>query len=137
MSSGRFPREAGRGQPRARGAPGPSKAGAGREAVRGPRSRGREARGYLALGAADGAQSPEEDGQQRHEDEAAVGQGNALGSGGRPGAGGGHSLRPGAAVLRLRHGACSRRAPGTRPPYRPEVRHTAPRVSARQQGARC
>lgn len=72
-----------------------------------------EPRGYLALGAADGAQRPEEDGQQRHEDEAAVSQRHTLGGSGRPGGRGGPGPDPrpgpgpgGAAVVRrgLLHG---------------------------------
>lgn len=67
-------------------------------------------RRYLALSAADGAQRPEEDGQQRHEDETAVGQRHALGGGGRAGGRGGAG--PGAVVRRgLLHGGCSPRAP--------------------------
>lgn len=56
---------------------------------------------YLAAGAAHRAQGAEEDGQQRHEQEAAVGQRDALGRVGRPRRAVGWSASRGAAVVRV------------------------------------
>lgn len=59
---------------------------------------------YLAAGAAHGAQGAEEDGQQRHEQEAAVGQRDALGRGRRPRRAVGCAACLGAAVVRVAEG---------------------------------
>lgn len=61
-------------------------------------------RPYLAAGAAHGAQGAEEDGQQRHEQEAAVGQRDALGRGGRPCGAVGRAASLGAGVMRVTEG---------------------------------
>lgn len=78
----------------------------------GPWGHGQDGRGrrslsplpYLAAGAAHRAQGAEEDGQQRHEQEAAVGQRDALGRGGRPRRAVGWGARLGAAVVRVLEG---------------------------------
>lgn len=56
-------------------------------------------RPYLAAGTAHGAQGAEEDGKERHEQQAAVGQRNTLGSGGRPRRAVGRAACLGAAVV--------------------------------------
>lgn len=89
-------------------------------------------RAYLAAGAAHGAQGPEEDGQQRHEQEAAVGQRDALGRGRRPGRAVGCAACLGAAVVRVAEGRVHGDAAlGVRLQLRP------PQQSRRREDGRC